>query len=570
MSHNLNFGAYRIGNAYVASPKFYTHRLNNANIVYDCGVFQADLEPSAYLPVACFPVDCVLYAQPGHVYAYRGKMYVFITNAAEDIEPLSAALAITMQRIPERIRANHPLGGDVVDQHQQWIGKMNPLEQAVEGLGIDFAVSNSVNACTKSATVARFRGMYLLDAADAPSGRQECVHIRTQSYAEPRASLQMKEKTLPGVRYRYKNGEIFDSGAQNRRCANRTIGNRVTASNGMLGNIFEGGPEYSGFVDLTDLRKCAGPLMTGFLSRVIPAKTKKMLSRFCVRPTEDGVSVDQRVEDVCLNRVFIVYAAASKSFVLVCSTVTTFTDVLVDARDYPQIPYLYARHHEGVPFKTNIPCVLTMDTQYLLHDNSIRTTTETLFRSISFQKPVVDRSAASDFPLHTTPFFADRWRVIAMVAIMFAHESKVFALDRNLVLWFDQEFDRLLFEALLLNTAATIGDTSYLDTHVKLQLTGTPFARAVGESSFSDMLGCVDQLIHTRSVSYRSILTKTAHPSLSTVTLAGEEIDETSNATVAQDVWIFINSEIDISSMCTGDDTQFMRLSTYDESAMVR
>jgi len=573
MSHNLNFGAYRIGNAYVSSPDFYHRRCKDPNVIYHFGSLEVDFEPSDYTVVTRFPAEDVLEAIPGHVYGYRGKMYVFITNAADDIEMLSSALEITLQRIPDCIRSNDRSGGRTVDRHQQWVGKMTPFEQAAEGMGIDFTASNTLDACTKSPSVTRFRGIYLLDAEDAPSGRQECIHLRTQSYTEPHPSLQLKEKTLLGVRYRCNGGETFCGNSRTRKSTTHVIGNRVATTGGLLGNLFEGGPECSGFVDLCDVRKCTGPLMTGFLSRAIPIKTKKMSSCFSVRSTDDGVSVDQRVDDVRLNHVFIVYSAACRSFVFVCSVVITFTDILVDSRNHPQIPYLYGRQNGSIPFDTNIPCVLSMDTECLLHDTVVRNTTETLFRSVCFQESVTDRPTVSDFPLCTTPFFADRWRVIAMVAIMFAHESKAFALNRTMILWFDREFDRVLFESLLFSTAERIDDASYVNTYVKFQLTGTPFTGNVSESSFAGMLGCIDQLIRTRAVSYRSALTKIVRPP-SPVELAIEELslplDETSNVTVARDVWVFINSKIDFSSMCTGDDTHLVRISTRDDHAMVR
>lgn len=584
MAHNLNFGSYRIGNAYVSSSEYVHRSRRNPNVIYDYGPFVWDRDPSDYSVSLTMSVKNTLDAKPGHVYGYRGRFYVFITNAAPEIDGITRALGVTTQRISENIRASYRSEGRMVDRHNRLIGKIKPLEESASHMGINLNVSDPANACTKSSVVTRFRGLFLLDEEVSPSGRQECVYLRTQSFAEPRPSLQIREKTLGQLRYRYNDGFVFRGDSSSRAPTDGTCGTRLTTTHGLLGNLFEDGPEYSGFVELNDLRKCIGPLMTGFLTRAIPRKAKKMASRFGVSDTDPAIETDQRIEDVYLNRVFVVYSPICNSFVIISSIVVTYTDILVDKRDSFSVPYFYSRKSKTCFLDTNIPCVVSMDMENLFENDVLRKTAESLFRSISCQDSSAHPPGDSDIPLYVLPVFHDRWRVIAMIAIMFSHESQTFGLDRTLTLWFEQEFDRLLFESLLLSTAERVGGSSYVTYHVNLRLTHTPLVGS--PATFDNMLTCIDQLIREYSPPspYRSALNvnrgdvllppKEQPPGLFIADDAdwsdGGHSTLPSDTTTSPDVWLFVNSEIDFDAVCTGKRTQLIRLSTRTGCPSVR
>lgn len=592
MSHNLNFGLYRIGDAFVQSTLFRNRSCKPAGVICDFGPFACELEPSEYTIKQRYPTTRVLNVKAGHVYGYKGKMFVFVSNAAEEIEEIAVGVRSTLQRMPERIWENWGCSGHNVDRRRRFLPKLRSLEEDASRLGIDLTTSNPLDACRRMPAVTRSRGLFMVDKENAPTARPECLHVRTQSYSEPRPSLQLREKMLKGVRFRFNGGPVMTGSASSRNAHVRTYGNRVTNAQGLLGNLFEGGAEYSGFVSLEDLRKCIGPLMTGFLARSIPEKTKKRKSRFGVSSSEANVIVDQRVENVELNRLFVVYAPACKSFVFVSSIVVTFTDVLIDARDHPTIPYFCGFDKaRDVPIESNLPCILSMDEDGILKDPEVKKMAENLFYRISAQTSPVDTPTDTEVALRNIPFFADRWRIVAMVAVMFAHETEVFGLDRTLYLWFDREFDRTLFESLMATVRGCLSDTSYVETCVELRLTQSLFFGTSHDSTFEGMLSCVDQLIRTRTFTYRSaVCGKTAsvepiHPppglfggndewssKVDVATTASSALleEDSESSERKKDVWLFVNSEIDSSAMCTSEGVQLLHLSTRPMQPTIR
>lgn len=585
MSHNLNFGSYRVGDAFVKSPLVTNGRYVDPHTIYELGPFDATLEPGDYAVQRRHPHDDLLVTKPGHVYAYRGKMYVFLSNAMEDTEPLDDSLRSTLQHLPVTIRSANRSGGREVDLRQRFIGKPKNLEDDAGTIGIDLHTSNPFDACAKTETVTRSRALFFLNEEESPSGRAECIQARTQSYVEPQPSMQMREKTLKGIHYCQRGGTIFEGNSNSRRSPIRTYGNRVVSGQGLLGNVFQDGPEFGGFVRLNDLRRGIGALMLGYLTRSIPRKAKKKMTHFAVSPAKNGVDAHQRIDNVELNRVFVVYSNACKSFVVICSVVVTFTDILIDTRDQPAIPYLYGCDSRQIPFYTNVPCLRAMDATSLLHDAQVRKRVKRLFRSVSGQILGEETPIVDEVLLHSPTFFADRWRLIGMIAIMFAHEAKTLGLQRTLFLWFDQEFDRILFESTIASVEEQFGSISYLDDYVQLRLTGTPFLHTSNTLTFDNMLTCVDQLIATRETTYRSRLcqdlqvTDAPHfpPGLFNFDSCEEEVDTSLSLELSQNdehgpknVWLFINSEIDLSAICTNEATQLLRLSTQQSQSMVR
>lgn len=213
MSHNLNFGAYRVGNAYVVSPGYKRADCTNSKFIYDFGPFDCGRDSSEYVIRKTIPIDQTLNAEPGHVYAFKGKMYVFITNAVREIKEVATALMSTAQRIPEFLMDTTDAGRVAVERRSRWIGEPDPLNDAMARIGIDASRSDPLRACAKSYTTTRYRGAFLVGGEESVSGRTECIHVRTQTYAEPCPSLQMRERTLAGVRYRRKASNFVCNGS---------------------------------------------------------------------------------------------------------------------------------------------------------------------------------------------------------------------------------------------------------------------------------------------------------------------------------------------------------------------
>jgi hypothetical protein len=604
MALNLHFGNYNVGRLTVTSNQSNRVKSVAREDIRHLGPYVMGARISDYVPTSHNPVkNGILHAKCSHVYSIDGSAYVFLSNASEDMgdleKSLERAISSTEREIFSTMCASDPAVRSTKNVYGHFFQSEFDLPSH-EDLFKD-VLSDPVNAASASSPIiTRDRGFFVRDADKTMSREPEYVRVYKKAFIQPFPTLQLKEIKVTGVRYKRDgaSGNSFNGNCD----ATARSGDRVRLRPGLLGHLFYGGDEYSGFVRYIDFEKCIGQILCKFLKKEIADKVHMITHKDdAKRANMSDVFVNQYwVSAVTLKRLFISYAPASHSFVLICSLCVEYVSVRVThcvPTEFALFGDWSSPHNKA---RTNIPCAVNLNGGELLHNKDMRSVARELYMLMTVKKNDSTNNSTSPNSIcrprnDETVCSMDlgRLHAMAIAVIIFAYTTVMYGLRQKLVIWFHTDIIRTSFEDILAyieipSECGNVGAMVYQCVEFRIHDDTSFYAR--DPVSFDDMISYVDSLIRARVHSYANILQnrrvgyagnqktrflplKMYYPgnvadtfafSRPSVTTTAEPEDENTeiNSPSCEEVWMFVDPTDDMKSICSDNVVRTLSVST--------